>query len=196
MNRIPKKLRLRGVFLLFLLLPGLAPTLRAQDSLPPDLKYVYFPLAPQRPWTVAAGITATTMPYEITEELHYRIPALEVHALRRLGGGFALDARASIQVLQNYISLGPRYSGRLTDRISFSLGNDVAFWFGRVNREGFKTSATGIQNFPNAALGYRFNRSVLLTLRAESIMTLSINPRAGDIKIRDNFERFSGSAYT
>ncbi|GAA4323650.1 hypothetical protein [Flaviaesturariibacter amylovorans] len=168
----------------------------AQDTLPHDLKYITFPLAPQRPWTVGVGITATTMPYEVTEEFHYQVPAVEVQALRRLGAGFSLQGRASLQVFQNYFSIGPRWSARITDRISAGVGNDVAFWFGSVNVEGFRTRATGWQNFPNVSVGYRFGRQVLLTLRAESIMTLDISPRAGDIKIRDDYRLFSGSAYT
>jgi hypothetical protein len=171
---------------------------QAQDSAAVDakLKYLYFPQAPLRPWTVGVGISATTMPYEITEELHYRIPALEVQALRRIGGDFSLFGRASLQGIQNYFSVGPRWSGRLNKRVSLALGNDVAYWFGFVNVQGFRTQATGIQNFPNVSVGIRLKRRVLFTVRAEQVMTLDISPKAGGIKIHDNYKLFSGSAFT
>jgi hypothetical protein len=170
----------------------------AQDTAAVDrkLKFLYFPQAPTRAWTVGVGVSATTMPYEITEELHYRIPALEVQALRRIGAGFSLAGRASLQGIQNYFSLGPRWSKRITKRTSISIGDDVAFWFGSVNVQGFKTSATGMQNFPNASIGFRFKKQVLLTVRAEQIMTLGISPKAGDIKISEKYNLMSGSAYT
>ncbi|RYY87360.1 MAG: hypothetical protein EOO15_12095 [Chitinophagaceae bacterium] len=160
------------------------------------LRFLYFPLSPKRAWTVGVGVTATTMPYEITEELHYQIPALEVSVLRRVGNRGALYGRASIQGFQNLISIGPRVSFPLTSRMSLGLGDDVAFWFGFNNFEGFKTQATGWQNFPNLTVGYRFNKQVLLSVRAEMIMTIDIRPKAGDIKINSQYNTFSGSAYT
>ncbi|TCJ12617.1 hypothetical protein EPD60_15230 [Flaviaesturariibacter flavus] len=184
--------RLLSLLSLFPLLAG------AQDTAAVDarLKFLYFPQAPARAWTVGVGVSATTMPYEITEELHYRIPALEVQALRKIGADFSLFGRASLQAVQNYVSLGPRWSRRLTKRTSLSLGDDVAFWFGAVNVQGFRTKATGVQNFPNATVGIRMKKQVLLSLRAEQVMTLDVSPRAGDIKIYDNYKLFSGAAFT
>ena len=193
MNPLPIKV---GRWLLILFLAFTANSSRAQDTLPSDLRHLYFPLHPQRPWTYAVGITATTMPYEITEELHYRIPALEFQALRSVGKNLSLHGRASVQGFQNYFSVGPRWNARLSNRVSVGLGDDVAFWFGFVNIEGFKTRGTGWQNFPHASIGYRFNRQVLLTLRAEQIMNLGVSPYAGDIKINGNYHLFSGSTYT
>jgi hypothetical protein len=187
-------LTVRFLFLLCLF----AGSTRAQDSTAVDakLKFLYFPQVPTRPWTVGVGISATTMPYEITEELHYRIPALEVQALRRINGSFSLAGRASLQGIQNYFSLGPRWSQRVNKRVSLALGDDVAFWFGYVNVQGFRTRATGFQNFPNASIGIRLKSQVLFTVRAEQVMTLDISPRAADIKIHDNYKLFSGSAFT
>ncbi|GAB4091429.1 hypothetical protein GCM10028786_03550 [Flaviaesturariibacter terrae] len=186
--------------LLLLLAFATSPQIRAQahfdSTVRHQLKFLYFPLAPQRNWTVGVGATATTMPYEITEELHYRIPALEVAALRRLGNKLSLYGRGSLQGFQNYFSVGPRLSFPLTRRVSAAVGNDIAFWFGFNNFQGFKTHATGWQNFPSLSVGYRFNKQVLLTVRAESIMTLDVRPVAGTIKIVSQFQTFSGSAYT
>ncbi|RYD98313.1 MAG: hypothetical protein EOP50_05050 [Sphingobacteriales bacterium] len=160
------------------------------------MRFIYFPAHPQRAWTMALGVTATTMPYEVTEELHYRIPALEISVLRRLPGNFSLYGRASVQGFQNYIAIGPRWSVPVTKRTSIGLSDETAFWFGFNNFEGFKTSATGLQNFPALSAGIRFKKQVLLTLRAEAILTLGVNSHAGDIKIASRYKTGSGSAYT
>jgi hypothetical protein len=160
------------------------------------LHFIYFPQTPNRKWTFGMGITATTLPYEITEELHYRIPALEFVALHRINKHFSALGRASMQGFQNYFSVGPRWSQQLSSKVWLSVGDDAAFWFGFNNFEGFKTNASGWQNFPNISGGYHFNKQVLLTVKAEAILTLGVNSQAGDIKIKSNFKTLSGSAFT
>jgi len=169
---------------------------RAQDSLLHDLRFLHFPLSPKRAWTWGAGLTATAMPYEVAEEFRYRIPAFELRGLARINQKIALETRASLQGFQNLLSIGPRLNFRLTDRMSVAAGNNIAWWFGFVNVQGFRTRGHGLQNFPYLSAGYRFNRQVLLSVHAESIMTLGSWPRAGDIRIHDQRRLFSGSAYT
>jgi hypothetical protein len=55
----------------------------SQDTATHHLKGVFFPYPMDRPWKMSVGFTNTTMPYDITEEIHYRIPALDLHVLRR-----------------------------------------------------------------------------------------------------------------
>ena len=46
------------------------------------------------------------------------------------------------------------------------------------------------------SFGYRFNKGILLTLKAESMMNLSINTTAGEVPVTYEYGLFSGSAYT
>ena len=167
----------------------------AQDSTMRHFKGVYFPYPMDRGWKGSIGFTNTTMPYDITEEVHYRIPAIDVHVLRRLTKNFYLDAHGSLQVLQNLVTLGPRWAFLLSDKVSMAIGNDVGYWQGNVNLQEIKTTGHGFQNIPNFSLGYRFKKKVLFTFRAEALMDFGITTYAIDTKLNNNYRFFSGSSY-
>ena len=167
-----------------------------QDSAMARQKFIYFPHSLQHKWTTSIGLTGTTMPYEITEELHYRIPAGDFHVLRKLSDQWSLDGRINFQIVQNIVSLGPHWATPLTDRLSLGVADDIGYWIGFINVEGFKTKGRGWQNYPSVSLGYRFNKGVLLTVKADAIMTMGIKTYAGHIPVTTNYDLFSGSSYT
>lgn len=171
-------------------------SLQAQNISLSKQKFIFFPRSPQKKWKTSIGFTATTMPYEITEELHFRVPAGDFHVLRRLNEQLYLDSRLSFQFLQNLVTLGPRWVKPLNDRVSLSLGNDLGFWFGFIRTEGIRTHGSGWQNYPNLSLGYRFNKAILLTVKGESIMNFGIRTYAGKVPVTTSYRLFSGSAYT
>jgi len=168
----------------------------AQDIGIEGQKRILFPYPMDRKWQASIGITATSMPMEITEELRYRIPAGDLHVLRRLSKQLYLDGHLSFQVLQNLVTIGPRAAMPLNDRISVAIGNDIGYWFGFINTQGVKTRGSGWQNYPNISLGYRFNKRILLTVKAESIMNFGVKTFAGDTPVDYDYRLFSGSAYT
>jgi hypothetical protein len=94
------------------------------------------------------------------------------------------------------VTIGPRYPFKLNDRISLSLGNDIGFWFGNINIANIQTRGYGFQNYPNVSLGYRFNKQILLTVRAESIMNFGVKTRAAETDVASDYRLFSGSAYS
>ncbi len=168
----------------------------AQDTAAQAAKRIFFPYPMQQKWQTALGFTATTMPYEITEELHFRVPAADLHVLRKLHNRLYLDGRLNFQIFQNIISLGPRWALPVSKRTSLAIGNDLAYWFGFINVEGLKTTGSGWQNYPNLSIGYRFNKAILLTLKAEALMNFAISTYAGDTKVASDYRLFSGSAYS
>ena len=168
----------------------------AQDIPLKDLKYIWFPHPMEKNWQSSIGFLSTTLPRDIAEEIHFRVPAGQFHAIKKIGDKMYLDGRVNIQVLQNLISAGPRWATKLNDRISMSLGNDVAYWFGIINLESIKTKGHGIQNYPSISFGYRFNKAILLSAKAESIMNLVIKTYAGDREVATDYRLFSGSSYT
>src|SRR5438309_12080509 len=92
-----------------LLLPLLTFSFQAlsQDSVHAR-KFVYYPHSSPRKWNTSIGIVGTTMPYEITEEIHYRIPAADLHVLPSISKNFKIDGRLNFQGIQNLITTGPR----------------------------------------------------------------------------------------
>jgi hypothetical protein len=181
-------------FLLFLF--SISIVTSAQDIPIEGQKRIYFPHPMDDKWRMSVGITSTTMPSEITEELRFRIPSVDLHAIKKVTNKFYLDGRILAQGFQNFISVGPRWATPITERISMSLGNDFGYWFGALNLENIKTKGSGFQNYPSISMGYRFNKSILLTLRAESIMNFGIKTFAGKTDVTTDYRLFSGSAYS
>jgi hypothetical protein len=181
------------LFALALLLTIAAP---AQDTALYRLKGVYFPGPTDRSTKFSIGFTSTTMPYDITEELHYRIPAIDVRWVKRLSQEWALDLRGSLQVFQNLFTAGLRKSITLSDRMYLGLGGDVGYWFGMVNLESIKTKGHGFQAVPNVSVARRFKRRVLLTFRADAQTNFGIQTFAQDTKLVTEHRTLSGSSYS
>lgn len=167
----------------------------AQDSIRP-FKGVFFPGPVEKGTQFAIGFISTTMPYDVTEELHYRVPAIDLRWIKRLSQKLALDVHGSVQVFQNLLTIGPRWATRLNDRWSIGIGNEVGYWFGVVNVESVKTRGHGFQNVPNFSIGRRFNRRVLLTFRADAQMNFGIRSYAKQTELTTDHKVLSGSSYT
>ncbi|MEO6719528.1 MAG: hypothetical protein ABIN67_04140 [Ferruginibacter sp.] len=159
-------------------------------------KFIYFPYPMDSKWRSSIGINLTTMPEDITEEFHYRIPAIDYHVNRKITNKIYLDGHVAVQILQNMITIGPRWATALSDRLSFSAGNDIGWWFGFVNVEGFKSRGNGWQNYPNASLGYRFQKNLFLSFKAEAIMNLGVQTHTGDVSVKSDERLFSGGSVT
>jgi hypothetical protein len=148
-----------------------------------------------RKWQSSIGFTATTLPQEITEELRFRIPAGDWRVLRKLGKKTFLEGRVSFQGLQNMVMAGPRWTKVFNDRVSMSLGTDAGFWFGFVKAGGINTKGSGWHVAPQTSFGYRFNKQILLTFRAEVQMNFGINTYAGNTEVESVYPVVSGSSY-
>lgn len=168
----------------------------AQDSVRYRLKGVFFPWPMDRGAQWAIGFTSTTMPYDITEESHFRIPALDFRLVKKISPKLALDLRAGVQVFQNLFTIGPRWSTTLGDRFCIGIGNDVGYWFGSLNLEGIKTRGHGYQNVPYLSVGRRFNRRVLLSFRADAQMNFGIRTYAQNTELTIRHRLLSGSSYS
>jgi hypothetical protein len=168
----------------------------AQDVNIEQQKFIFFPHPMHKNWSVSIGLTAATLPYDITEEMHYRVPAGDLHILRKISSKLNVDGRISFQGLQNLVTIGPRWTTKLNNRFSVGIGDDVGYWFGFVNFAGFKSKGSGWQNYPHIDVGYRFNRQVLLSFRADAILNHNIKTYAGNEKVTTDYRMFSGSSYT
>ena len=159
-------------------------------------KYIFFPHTMNKKWNTSIGVTAVTFPYDITEEFRARIPAGDIHVLRKLGNNVHLHGNLSFQLLQNLVSVGPQWTGKLNDRLFVGAGDQIGYWFGFVNFAGFKSRGSGWQNAPNVSVGYRFNRQVLLTIKADALMNFNVRTYAGKERVASDYNLFSGSSYT
>jgi hypothetical protein len=177
--------------LFFFCLPVLA-----QDVPIEGQKRIFFPYPMDRPWQVSLGFISTTMNRAITEEAHFRVPAGDIHVLKKIAGKLYLDSRLNIQILQNMVTLGPRWATPLSRRLSLGVGNDVGYWFGRINIAGIQTRGSGFQNSPSLSLGYRFKRQILLTAKGEALMNFNIRTYAAETEVKSSYPLFSGTAFS
>lgn len=180
--------------LLFIYLVSCSSILLAQDTV--DRKQaVYYPY-PGESWRSSIGLSFTTFPYDITEEQHFRAPALDYHFIKKVTPNFYFDGRITTQILQSFVQLGPRFGIKLSKRVAVSIGDDAAYWFGNIKFGGLDTKGHGWQNFPNASIGVKFPKNVRVTFKAEQALTLSVTTRTGEIPVTSKYKTNSGSAYT
>ena len=148
----------------------------------------------EQAWMVSIGLSLTTPPRDLTEEAAVRAPAFDAHALYGLPSNFYLDGRVFSQVVQNRFSLGGKWAFA-AGRFSFALGYDVAYWFGFLNVGGFDSKARGWENNPNITVGYALDE-VLLSVKAEAILTTSYSSFNGENEVASDQGKFSGMAFS
>ena len=160
-------------------------------------KNIFFP-SPMydRKWLPSFGFVTIATPTALTEEFQLRVPAGDVQLLRQLHGGFHLNTRAQVQILQNHISLGMRWAEQLEEKWSFSIGGDIGYFRGVLDLEGYDTEARGWDAFPNFSLGLRTGRKVTLTFKTDAILNLDYHTRVGDVEITRELSRFNGMAWS
>ncbi len=149
-----------------------------------------------RTFHASIGFVSTATPEDLTEEVRLRAPAGDLHAQYRLNDRFLLEGRLLFQVLQNQLTIGPRWHSALSDRICLGVGDDVGYWAGRLSFAGFDSRAHGWTNTPNISLGYRFGESYLLTLKQELLITLSYKNYNGDLSEGSDVAHVNGAAFT
>jgi hypothetical protein len=180
------------IFLTLLLLPRIF--FGQEEKMPPvQQAYIYFPYPMQeKKWHESIGFALTSLPEDVTEEVQVRAPVGDFHVLRKLNKNFYIDGQIYFQIVQNHISIGPRFARKLSDRFSFSIGDDFAWWFGRLNVASFATKGRGWLNYPNASLGIRMKKNVLLTIKGETIIKLAERYEVGGELLKKNSNQFSG----
>ncbi len=144
--------------------------------------YVFHP-EPKAAWSsdASVGLRVLAVPRDIAEEELNRAPALDFQLVIGLPLQLSLASAAEFQFVTNHFRGGLRFSHCVED-ICLSIGDDVGFWFGFVDFEGFDNSMRGWMNFPNATLGYSLS-DVRLSLRGELIYTISQRSFAGENEI-------------
>jgi hypothetical protein len=148
------------------------------------------------PWNLSLGFVTFTTPEDITEEVRVRIPAADVHVLRHLHKGFYLDGRLLAQGVQNHSSVGVRWATRLSDKFTFSIGDDVAHWRGNLPIQGFDSKARGWMNYPSMSFGYRSKRDLLFTIEARLLISTNYDLIVGDRKREFDTDRVTGSEWS
>ncbi|MDQ3100221.1 MAG: hypothetical protein M3R08_02440 [Bacteroidota bacterium] len=160
-------------------------------------KAIFFPTPMhERNWLASFGVMTFATPAALTEQFRLNVPAGDIQLMRQVHGGFHLNARLLIQILQNHASIGPRWATELSKRWNFSVGTDLGWWKGHLDIEAFDTEATGWDAYPNFSFGYKAGRNVSLTFKTEAILKISYSTRVGRHEITRDISTYNGLAWS
>jgi hypothetical protein len=166
-----------------------------QDST--DEKVIEFPVPMKYDkWRSSIGFSFLTTPEDITEEVRLRVPAGELVVLRKINERFNLSGRLTFQVLQNHLAAGARWVHPLGDNVYFSIGDEVGYWFGFLEVNGFDSKAHGWMNYVNLSLGFRLHRDLWLTFKTENSFNLAFKATNGDNVVSSEKNVYNGEAFT
>ncbi len=177
---------------------GITLTATAQDTaFRPKHAAIFFPYPMYKEkWRSSIGFTLLTTPEDITEELRMRVPCGDFRVLRRINDHFMADGRVMFQFIQNHISAGLHYMMPINDKLYFSTGDDIGFWFGFLNLNGFNSKASGWMNYSNISIGYKTNKNLLITLKAQVSVNLYYEAVNGDNKFTSGNNYYNGETFT
>jgi hypothetical protein len=163
-------------------------TVMAQDAVTQDAAVrdappaVFYPMPREAgDCDAAVGLRVLTVPRDVAEEEINKAPSLELQAVLGLPLQFSVPAFATLQYFTNHFRTGLRWTHRFRN-LSISAGDDVAFWFGFVDFEGFDNRANGWMNYPNVSVGYDFG-DVRLTAKVEAVYLMSMQSFAGEDEV-------------
>jgi len=184
--------------LIFIILASCFSMVNAQDTLPePKHAAIIFPYPMYtEKWRSSIGITLLTTPEDITEEVRIRVPAIDFRILRRISNNFIAEGRINAQVLQNQFSAGFRWIVPLSDKLFFSAGDNMGYWFGFLTTAGFNSRGSGWLTYPNVSLGYKTKRNLLITLSAQASVNLAYSAYNGKEKTSEEKVFYNGETFT
>lgn len=157
--------------------------------------YYPSPLAPGE-FKSAVGVTFTTPPPEVVEEFAsvLRAPLFEFQVLYGLPYDVQLEGRATTIIVSNHLSLGAKWVVPVKP-LGFSAGIDLAYWFGKLNIEGFDNFVKGWNLYPSIGAGYDFEKFTV-TVKGELNILLDKSQRVGDITVKTDKNVFNGGAFS
>jgi len=194
---MPPRYSIIPVFIVIFLI-GRGSSVRAQDSLP-ESKHaaIVFPYPMYKEkWRSSIGFSLITTPEDITEQVRIRVPAIDYRVLRRISSRLIAEGRINAQILQNQFLAGFHWVQPFSDRVFFSAGNDIGYWFGFLNVEGFNSRATGWLTYPHASLGYRTKRDLLITIMAQVSVNLGYKAFNGKEELSPGRVFYNGETFT
>ncbi|MEO7311235.1 MAG: hypothetical protein ABIX01_12610 [Chitinophagaceae bacterium] len=147
-------------------------------------------------WRASIGFTLLTTSETVTEEVRARVPCGDFRVLRKITNNINLNGRLMVQVLQNHISAGIKYTRPITSRIYAAAGNDLGYWFGILKIQGFNSRASGLINYPYLTVGYKTKNNLLLSFKAEVSLILNYKAVNGENTFTSKQDFYNGESFT
>ena len=137
------------------------------------------------------GLSTAKLPEDAVEtDDVFRAPLFSYRMKYGLPENFLVEGGVETNIVTFHFSLGPKWNYEL-GRMGFSVGTDIAYWFGKLQHFGFDTSYKGWILYPNVSAGYRFNKFTI-SVKSELVFNLAETSKNGDLKVSTNNDFFNG----
>ena len=169
------------LFTTLLLITLFSTCLHSQDVADTDT-YLYYP-EPYNNWKYvnSVGITIGKLPKFIVDDQINQVPMLYYHGRFGLPLNFSVNAIFNTNVLTNHISAGASWHFN-KGRFSFSLCDNMAFWYGFAYFDYFNSTIYGLINYPTISIGYDFGK-LRATLKNEVALMMYLSKKIDNIEV-------------
>ncbi len=137
------------------------------------------------------GLSTAKLPEDVVEtDDVFRAPLFSYKLKYGLPENFLAEGGVESNLITFHFALGPKWNYSL-DKFGFSVGGDIAYWFGQLEQFGFDTKFKGWMMYPNLSAGYRFNKFTL-SIKSELVFNLAETSTNGDSEIENDLDFFNG----
>jgi hypothetical protein len=138
------------------------------------------------------GLMAAGLPEDQVEEASSMIrgPLFNYQGLYGLSNNFQLYGGVYTNIITFHFSIGPKW-GLEFNKFAFSLGYDIAYWFGKLEQFGFQSKIRGWISYPNLTLGYDF-KNFALSVKGELVILTHLIEKQDEIEISTDRNSFAG----
>lgn len=156
----------------------------------------HFASSDRATWTgsTAVGLRVLTVPRDIAEEEINKAPSLDLSFVLALPVAMDLRTSATVQYLTNEFRIGPRWSVAIGS-LRMGIANDVSYWFGFMDFEGFDNHMRGMIDYPSMDISFHLD-DIAASLRLEGIYVLNQRSFAGELEVGSGKNIHAGWAVT
>ena len=137
------------------------------------------------------GLSTAKLPEDVVEtDDIFRAPLFSYKLKYGIPENFVAEGGVETNIVTWHISVGPKWNYEL-NRMGFSVGTDIAYWFGQLKQFGFDTKFTGWILYPNISAGYQFNKFTI-SLKSELVLNLAEKSTNGTSEVSNDLDFFNG----
>ena len=137
------------------------------------------------------GLSTAKLPEDVVEtDDIFRAPLFSYKLKYGLPENFLAEGGLETNLITFHFSAGPKWNYE-DNKWGFSVGGDIAYWFGQLEQFGFDTKFNGWILYPNLSAGYRFNKFTL-SLKSEVVLNLAETSTNGELEISDDLDFYNG----
>ncbi|MCL5991180.1 MAG: hypothetical protein M1419_03650 [Bacteroidetes bacterium] len=133
------------------------------------------------------GVTVGKLPKFIVDDQINQIPMLFFYGRFGLPLNISANAGINTNVLTNHFSAGASWHFDI-GKLSFSIGDNMAFWYGFAYFDYFNSKIYGWINYPSVAIGFNFGE-LRATLKNEAAYMLHLTKSIGNIAVQTQKDR-------